>query len=555
MAHVHPGDFHRLWLSGVHVPELETLTALQRELPDDYTIFHGLHWTREFRAGTAFGEIDFLIVNRGGALLLVEQKNGSVENTDEGLIKHYSGTAKSIGAQIQRSIDGVRDKYQRQHHDGPPLTLDYLLYCPDCRLTSISDLALSAERVVDAASKGGLSAAVERCLGRGTQDKIRHRRILDFLKGQLELAPDVHAQIGAEERQFERLNGQLLKVVQNLELPGRRLRIRGVAGCGKTQVAAYVCEQAVARRQRTLVLCFNRPLREHLQAALPADAMVQTWYGFCVEFLKTRGEAINFSRGTPPEFWEDVHGRVIAERVPDDWCFDTVIVDEGQDFERRWFEILSLFLKDDGELLWLEDPSQNVRDADPLGESDPPFATYHARENFRSPALIARFIQNVLPFEFESVSALPGLPVRVETYVDPDEQLKLADGAVAEFRRQGFEPHEIVVLSCHGVGRSPLWEASRIAGLPIRRFTGEYDAATTEQRFTDGSLLLESVYRYKGRQAPAVVLCDVDGPASEDRTSQYQQLLYTGMTRATVALTILTSSQWDGSARLVEAAR
>jgi hypothetical protein len=34
------------------------------------------------------------------------------------------------------------------------------------------------------------------------------------------------------------------------------------------------------------------------------------------------------------QFWERVSERVIAEEVPDHWKFDTLIVDERQDFER-----------------------------------------------------------------------------------------------------------------------------------------------------------------------------------------------------------------------------
>ena len=46
--------------------ELETLALLARELPDDYTVFHGIHWTRVEHGTALFGEIDFAIVPRAG---------------------------------------------------------------------------------------------------------------------------------------------------------------------------------------------------------------------------------------------------------------------------------------------------------------------------------------------------------------------------------------------------------------------------------------------------------------------------------------------------------
>ena len=43
MARIVPSDLTRLALSGAHAPELETLAALRDTLPDDYTVFHGVH--------------------------------------------------------------------------------------------------------------------------------------------------------------------------------------------------------------------------------------------------------------------------------------------------------------------------------------------------------------------------------------------------------------------------------------------------------------------------------------------------------------------------------
>ena len=97
--------------------------------------------------------------------------------------------------------------------------------------------------------------------------------------------------------------------------------------------------------------------------------------------------------------------------MPDHWKFDTVIVDEGQDFEPVWADMLELFLREPHDFLWLEDPDQNLRDQRPVVL--PGFVGYRARTNYRSPQSIARFIQRALPFEFDAVNELPGLGVGV----------------------------------------------------------------------------------------------------------------------------------------------
>ncbi len=72
MAQIIPSDFAQFQRSGWHVPETETLNTLRARLPPDYTVFHGVHWTREGFRTTAFGELDFVIVNRAGHALMVE---------------------------------------------------------------------------------------------------------------------------------------------------------------------------------------------------------------------------------------------------------------------------------------------------------------------------------------------------------------------------------------------------------------------------------------------------------------------------------------------------
>ena len=93
--------------------------------------------------------------------------------------------------------------------------------------------------------------------------------------------------------------------------------------------------------------------------------------------------------------------------IPDDWLFDTLVVDEGQDFEQEWYDILMLFVTPDAEVLWLEDADQNIYGKEPV--TLPGFTGFRADTNYRSPERIATFIRNVLPFRFEIGNDLPGL--------------------------------------------------------------------------------------------------------------------------------------------------
>ena len=71
MARIIPQDVQTHALPGRQIPELVTLQALQKSLPNAYTVFHSVHWARETARGTAIGEIDFIILNKSGAALLI----------------------------------------------------------------------------------------------------------------------------------------------------------------------------------------------------------------------------------------------------------------------------------------------------------------------------------------------------------------------------------------------------------------------------------------------------------------------------------------------------
>jgi hypothetical protein len=92
---------------------------------------------------------------------------------------------------------------------------------------------------------------------------------------------------------------------------------------------------------------------------------------------------------------------------PDSDRYDTIILDEVQEFEEPWWLFLNDYcLRDGGEVLWLEDQSQGGAKVVPAGIA----VSYHARDNYRSPCKIARYINRQFPeFAFEQANGIAGL--------------------------------------------------------------------------------------------------------------------------------------------------
>ena len=133
MARILPDGWETLEAGGAAPFEIPTLRRLAASLPDDCCVFHGVHWTRLDHGYSVYGEIDFIVVGPQGQVILIEQKNGPLEETPEGLAKRYQDKCRSVTGQIQRSIESRRARFS-QAHKGQRLALDYLLYCPDHRV-------------------------------------------------------------------------------------------------------------------------------------------------------------------------------------------------------------------------------------------------------------------------------------------------------------------------------------------------------------------------------------------------------------------------------------
>jgi len=88
MASIFPSDIEAIGGQRYQNDELATLIGLRDGLPKSYRVYHSVHWSRSNPQRTAFGEVDFVIVSPAGHVLVIEQKNGPLEETPQGLEKH-----------------------------------------------------------------------------------------------------------------------------------------------------------------------------------------------------------------------------------------------------------------------------------------------------------------------------------------------------------------------------------------------------------------------------------------------------------------------------------
>lgn len=539
MARLIPDDWKNLAATGAAERERETLALLEAALPADYTVYHGVHWTRLSGSFSVFGEADFVIVSPAGRVLLIEQKAGFLRETPKGLVKVYLQTERNVSIELACTVELMHRRFTTAFGAGT-YGIEALLFCPDYVVKDAAIAGVAAERIVDATRKDRLAALVLEALPADEPRLPCAPKIHHYLADELALTPDASALVGQAGTLVTRLSGGLATWARRLEFTPFRLRVIGTAGSGKTQLAVQVMKDAAASGKRALYVCFNRPLADHIARVAPAGAKVANYHQLCDAVLRDAGYLPDFEAA-------DVFPRLekaFAEApIGDNWRFDVLIVDEGQDFQEPWVEALARLVRPDGAWWWLEDPLQNLYMREPLAL--PGWTVLTETTNYRSPRDILDFVRErvgaAVPRAAHLAAGSPfdGSEIVFSAYDEnlTDSVAEATKRAITQALSFGFRKQDIAVLSFRGREGSTLTPLQQLGPHRLKSFTGRYDLFGSPE-YREGDVLLESIYRFKGQSAPCVILSEVDFDHFDERAARK---LFVGATRATMKLIVVAS--------------
>jgi hypothetical protein len=107
----------------------------------------------------------------------------------------------------------------------------------------------------------------------------------------------------------------------------------------------------------------------------------------------------------------------------------------------------------------------------------------------------------------------------------------------------GFRRDAIVLLTFRGREHSRFTPLEHLGPHRLRAFTGRYDLLG-EPEHSQGELLIDSVYRFKGQSAPCIIFTEIDfettGGGMDELT---MRKLFVGATRATMKLILVASER------------
>lgn len=304
----------------------------------------------------------------------------------------------------------------------------------------------------------------------------------------------------------------------------KRVLITGGAGTGKTWLIEEWAKRAADRGERTCLICFNKPIADHLQRQLDGrSVMVGTYHDIVRRLLEPYAD-FDVPPGAGEEYWGVVPTQMLldhADRIGTP--FDTVIIDEFQDLRHHWLPSIEILLDPLGprRLLLVADPSQDIYVKD-----------------WRIPS-----VDVMLPLEYNLRSARPvaevvhrlGGPKPMPSALGTFPVLHWRAGGIKEIRKRVATTLEMLT-EVHGV------PFSQIAVLTASRDLRDLLLSPDEPKDllplvrwedrNEEAALCETIHRGKGLEKAAVIIVD---NSDEPR----QQLVYIGASRAMWSLTMI----------------
>jgi hypothetical protein len=557
--------------------ELYLLKYLDNNLPQEWEIF--------FQPCLNGDRPDIAILNRNVGLMIIEVKDWNPNNYTSEEVWFYNKKKKKKEKGYSYFVTDNRGNYKipspiaqveryRENLIG--------LYLPQIgEQIDVNTKTLSAFRVglylhnmSTKTAKGLIKTSPKRCTIFGN----------DLLKGGSknigEVVPDFDRQfsLSMKEDWHEKIRFWLIPPYHSLEQgmkitlnPEQRnhatpkehshQRLRGVAGSGKTLVIAQRAASLAAMGKRVLIVTYNITLRHYIR-----DHVARARYGFdweMIEFNHFHGFCKNYLNENDIKWPDDIGytsdeflSLVVPQTVIDEKKkgknrksreYDAILIDEGQDFEKLWYDMLCLFLNNNDELLLVLDEKQNIYSRDNSWTDSMNGTKFRGRwrilkESYRIPYLLLEKVNLFAEQYLPNIGSTP-IPNSYQTdFYDPHyiwrnlNGTSIVDKVDSAFnwltRKKGIHPQDIIILlPTHQVG----WSLVKYFNEKKIQVNHVFEDDTNDHQHKrsfwmgDSRLKMSTFHSFKGWELMNVILIiPPDGSGSEP---ELDSLIYTSLTR------------------------
>jgi hypothetical protein len=551
--------------------ELRLFTALGEQLGPNFTVLHSVAWiSRPGGGGARDGETDILILHPSLGALVLEVKGGRIEldyrngrwtstdrNGREHEIKNPFDQARTGKYGL---LQKVRESPAWQRLRIHRFNIGHAAFFPDVgNAARLRGPDAPPEIIGDSEDMADLERWVTEALrywsgteGAGLDELgatgVEH--LVSLFARTVGTRALLSARIRSEEaRRIELTERQT--VVLDMLRRQKRVMIAGGAGTGKTLLAKEKATRLANEGMRTLLVCYNRGLADHLreQCADVENLDVATFHQVCHRWLKrarraTGEDCLAQARAEHPrgDEYDELMPLALANAIyalgP---AYDAIVVDEAQDFgDAYWMPIEMLLTDVEAGLLYVFlDENQDIYSRSgeiPIGTD-----AVVLDRNCRTSASIHRAAYRHYRGTKVLASDIEGVAVEIVTANDLEKQAKSVNAIITRLISQEHVPgHQIAVLTCDHLGRARFDQALRKHPVPRSITLDQLEG------YREGSVTVDTVRSFKGLERQVVILWGFDllNPGSD----KDRETLYVGMSRATSVLYLVGTNQSCGRA-------
>lgn len=532
--------------------ELDLFRGLGEQLGPDFVVLHSVAWiARPGGTGPREGETDILILHPTHGVLVVEVKGGRVSldyrdrtwrSKDRHGVEHE---IKNPFDQARRGKFSILEKIN-ENRAWRKLAIGrfmvgYAAFFPDVGdADRLRGPDAPGELIGDRRDLSALSAWVIQAFGYWAAGEGPVRPIgkngIDVLVALFARAattrPLLSARIADEDAERLTLTERQASILDVLRRQ-RRVMIAGGAGTGKTLIAREKATRLAAEGLRTLLVCYNRGLADHLreQSAGIEGLDVATFHQVCHRWIARAKERLGRdllldARNALPGADEFHQQMPLALANAVDALgprYDAIVVDEAQDFgDEYWLPLEMMLTKPDESMLYVFlDENQDIyrRSSNIPVPGEPMVLDRNCRNTDAIHSAAYRHYRGAA-VEPPQISG-----VAVERLVASDlvAQAKAIGGVVTRLLTdEAIEPHDIAILLCDPSDRHERERALQNLPLPKTAKLGRIED------FEKDRLTVDTVARFKGLERGVIILWAFDRSSlSADR-----ETFYVGMSRA-----------------------
>jgi hypothetical protein len=516
--------------------ERKVFYALKDLLPDDYTVLHSVpvYLKEEPTSKMQNGELDFLVLHPNKGMLVIEVKGGGISRDavsgkwstidakgDVYTIKDPYEQGKKYAYAINKIVE--REKTTRKY-DYP---FFHAVWFPDVD-TSGSNLGISDNLHLITLGKQDLeqtTTAIPRVfknsLGGGVDapgnngvDALRM-----FLSPSWLLSLKLASSIEEEKQTFVEATKSQYRVLSLLQRYQRAL-VCGPAGSGKTFLAIEKAKRICLNspESRVLITCFNSKLSDLIKSHLVTDSQIDvfSFHKLCVSFCKEAGIPIPKANGNNDNFYASELPNLLLDAICETGSrYDAIIVDEGQDFDPSWWDILQQCLNEPNRGLFyiFYDNNQGLygkRQDFPI--SDEPFVL---EENCRNTKKIFELVNEFYQADSSPIPLGPeGRDPEKVKFDSKSSEIEVLSRVIKKLvKDERVNCKDIVVLTPNSENISNLKSGIDVGGLKL---------SWGSDTIRDGLIFCSTIHSFKGLERPVVIVAEMSNlPREKARTLQY----------------------------------